>query len=1582
MSKYTNSSARRPCYVGKLEETYDPHVLRGAWLLLLSRYSGGGAVETRDVSSAETFEIPADVNMETSAFLHQVRQTMIGGVCLTYGPMHTFPLADRRSHSESTTFRTAMTHNGTDLTDLDACQIAVFVTDGAVNISVDASLSSSEHDQCLPEHLFGQFQTVAAQLQNAVCNSTIGMINFMGPADWDDAAMYELPFPKVNRTTLHSMMLENSQPGWLAIDAWDGTLTYAELDQLSDVVAHKLRHAGVCRGTFVPLFIEKSMWHPVSIFACSKLGVPWVTIPFELPLGRVQSKISQLEDKYGQRSRVCLSSKGQREKAAAFVQEVIEVGADMAHATTNGLDSNGTVHPHDDVNTDNKLPPSSLSDCAYVIFTSGTTGAPKGITISQQNICSFIPAWINLRGHPGGVGIREGHILSHASDVSILEIMVALCTGSCLCILSEDERIDDLGPALARYNVTNLHTTPSISEILDPAELPSLRHIHFVGEWTTQALVERWLKTVDVLVTYGPAEITNECSGLHVHRGADFGNGCIGKPFGSRMYIVNPENLHQRLPRGFVGEIIVEGPGVSAGYVASSQQEASAFVKDLAWAAGNNGNPRRFYRTGDLGYVDTDNLFFCQGRKDLQVKIRGQRIELAEVEHQISTVMPKGTCVVDAITLRTGAKSLVAFLQLSEASSVNQDELVESLKTHLLAHLPPTFVPSSFIFVDQIPLGTTGKANRKTLREMAEAGLKNPSHAKISAAGTTSAPNGTYPTDRTNNIPAVNELSLEEALRRLWASVLNLAVEEVLPDSHFFKLGGDSVVAMKLVSSARKQSIALSSTQIYRTPILKALVAALKPSAKPPSTAIPISGIDYQHPIVAPFPAKPIQAYVPQGSVSLSNGNSPKDSSSPSHVNQVNGTSKAPKTTKLSARVNGSAKPEHTTTAVARDSAPTNGTSTSIRQTNGIYSQSKHDIANSWGIDAESIEDVSHATPMQESSFALSHINPAAHFMQLEFEIPEDVQIQRVCDAWRRVADRNAILRTRFFPSPTGLLQVVLADDFHWESRLEVVSNSARLRLREDLMKNSAHLSELVVFRAPDEKAQTLIWTVHHALVDPYAAELIVNAVKKAYKGHVIPPMESLISFSSSSQSGPPNTVEEASYWKAILQDFRGILFPSIPKPHGSVRVSTRLSRTACKLQSISATRHNSTVLLRAAWALTVAKMTRVDDVLFGVVVNGRVNARSKNVAGPLSNIVPVRTKVNPAASVEEFLEQVHQGMIAMEPFEQTNISRISNIDKDLQRACKFQNTLCIQALQAEVDEPGLHDIDWMEPLDKPSWGSSYALAVDCFVNRDETKLVARYDGSISEEAASEILACFGEVVQALSSAAPEMMLRDALEKKVVKAAISNTIADSVETLLRTFLLPGEDCAVCALKTQKAPETLVAFIQVDDKMTESAFADKVASLRHQLEDKLPRHEVPSAFYRMPTSREPEQKRDLSTSEVPSAVHPDWVLKQLGTDAMFIDDIATATPFQTEIVGGMVQMPGAGTFVRRYPILPEMDVDRLSKAWDLLDSSHFLHGQKWTSTVTKTWQLPKQVSIPFASTQGALAVHSRAPPSPT
>lgn len=1482
ISGFEATTRPRPSYTVSLENEYQHIVLRSAWLLLIARYAGADTLDCADIASSNVSVMHTEHDIEISDFIDKVKTSIAGDACSTVSAITDFPLAERHLGSETINFTTAFYFESSSLDQLDLYHIAVLATSQSVTISMDARLSSHDHDAALPKRLAGQLQAVAAQIHSPQPNSTLATVDFMSGVDWEDAAQHELPYPELEPDTLLALMTRNSLPASRAIDAWDGALTYAELDRASSILADKLTAAGVRRGNFVPIFFEKSKWHPVCMFACSKARAAWVTVSVDMPPGRVERIINQLNEEQGSTIQVCLSSVRERGRAASFVPNVLQVDAEMLHEAfeSNGTSHNGQIHNEveEGTTTPNILEP---NDCAYVVFTSGTTGRPKGIPISHANACSLNRAFARLGGNKGGPEVRHSCILSYAFDVSLLEALVSLCTGSCLCIPSEEERINDLGPALARYGVTHLHVTPSLSEILDPAELPSVKSIHFVGERITTGLVQKWLPRTDVLLAYGPAEITNECAALQPSEDSNFGNGCIGRPFNSRVYIINPNNPHRRLPRGFVGEIIIEGPGVSKGYLGEPILTAHSFIQELAWAPAVDGNPRRFYRTGDLGYLDANGLFYCRGRSDLQVKIRGQRIELLEVEAGIADLLPNGSRVIaDVATPKEGIEVLVAFIHVDPTLYTSWDELVKNIKERLPETLPSAFLPSSFIRVDHIPLGPTGKADRRTLKEAVERlsiaellhsgvvtvkSVPDRDQIKVVATGDNAV------TDLSHN-----EVNALEALRDIWVSVLPCDGSQVVPDANFFTLGGDSLLAMKIVALAHRKSFNLSVVDIFKHPTLRELIQISK------------SSTEKELNVTRSQPTKTL--------LSSNNVNGSVDKSQPHLNGEASDTSEG-----LSYKANATNGPGH---------AP-----------------SIHEIATSWHVHVESIEEISPATWVQENIIAQSEMRDWVNILQWKFEIPKQASLPHLRDAWLRIHDRNPILRTRLFQSQHGLFQVVLADNLHWEVLHEAYSVEAQSRRLQSLTIADGHLSDLIVFEPPTGEAKTLVWTVHHALIDGHSAELILDSVKKAYQGHAVPRLEPFIPYSRW-------LVKEASQlanqdYQRAFEDYEGMHFPVLPYADYIPRTNAILNQCVPR----SATQlgwYNESLLLRAAWSLALARITD-SDVVFGFVLHGRNNTKSENVVGPLSSIAPVRIKIDRSLPVVRFLQQVEDEMVATASFGETPFSHIHS--PGLELACRLQNILDIHISTRNSETEGSDENNWLK-LGHSTQDSLKALAIRCFVQPEEIQLVAQYDNNVIEKLlVKEALARFAKIIEMIQSASSDVSVQDILANS---ENVNTLSADTLKKRLQKFLPEQGTCAVASIAPEGLREMLVAFIDFGMPMTSSSFDTECAQLRNYLKDEIPAQMVPAAFYPMPKSPEAADAA-LATSSSKGS-QPPSILEQLQVDSSSIEDITGVTPFQKAHIEFALQTPGFGSTCRLYVVPPEVDVEQLVKAWDMASAA--------------------------------------------
>jgi acyl-coenzyme A synthetase/AMP-(fatty) acid ligase len=298
--------------------------------------------------------------------------------------------------------------------------------------------------------------------------------------------------------------------------------------------------------------------------------------------------------------------------------------------------------------------------------------------------------------------------------------------------------------------------TPSMAELIRPDDvLPSLRTLALVGEPMTAGLVATWADRVKLINAYGPAECSVNCSILAPVRPQGQGQGQshhsaanIGFATGSASWVVDKDNHDKLAPMGTAGELLVEGPILARGYLGDDAKTRASFILDPTWVrqlpVPVHGEPRRFYKTGDLvQYQPEDGSLLYLGRKDTQVKIRGQRVELGEVEYRIKAALPGAVglgVVVDVFTPADegSAPMLAAFVQLApEFESVGTlfasptksfNSLVETTLARLRETLTSAMLPAVFFPVVHIPLSATGKADRRKLKQAASA-LHRPTSA-------------------------------------------------------------------------------------------------------------------------------------------------------------------------------------------------------------------------------------------------------------------------------------------------------------------------------------------------------------------------------------------------------------------------------------------------------------------------------------------------------------------------------------------------------------------------------------------------------------------------------------------------------------------------------------------------------------------------------------------------------------------------------------------------------------------------------------------------------------------------------------
>ncbi|WP_428833592.1 amino acid adenylation domain-containing protein [Mycolicibacterium porcinum] len=439
--------------------------------------------------------------------------------------------------------------------------------------------------------------------------------------------------------------------------------------------------------------------------------------------------------------------------------------------------------PRIDAQPASALPVPAPDDIAHIIYTSGTTGVPKGVAVTHQNVTRLFDGL--------DVGIEMGpqqvwaQCSSLAFDYSVWEIWGALLHGGRLVVVPESvtRSPQDLQALVVAEGVTVLSQTPSAVGVLDPAVLGSVSALMVAAEACPAEVVDRWAPGRVMINGYGPTETTVYAT-ISAPLVAGVNTVPVGVPVpGAALFVL--DRWLRRVPPGVVGELYVAGRGVSAGYLGRAGLTASRFVPCPFGGPG-----ARMYRTGDLVWWGADGQLRYAGRADEQVKIRGYRIELGEIQAALADLDGVDQAVVIAREDRPGDKRLVGYI--TGAADPAQ------LKTALAERLPAYMVPAAVVVLDALPLTVNGKLDKRAL------------------------PAPEYTGDR-YRAPST---AAEEVLAGIYAQVLGL--ERVGVDDSFFDLGGDSIMAMRVVSAVNTTLDAgLSVRTLFDAPTVAQLAPRL-----------------------------------------------------------------------------------------------------------------------------------------------------------------------------------------------------------------------------------------------------------------------------------------------------------------------------------------------------------------------------------------------------------------------------------------------------------------------------------------------------------------------------------------------------------------------------------------------------------------------------------------------------------------------------------------------------------------------------------------------------------------------------------
>jgi amino acid adenylation domain-containing protein len=529
------------------------------------------------------------------------------------------------------------------------------------------------------------------------------------------------------------------RPNALAIIHEHRKLSYREVNERANQLAHYLRIENVGPETLVGIALQRSIEMIIAVLGVLKAGAAYLPLDSTWPTERLKSIIRDAQPKLVITTTQLLSLLPENVRCLALdAGEVVEQLSRESGCNPSGIQRN----------------PQNL---AYVIFTSGSTGAPKGVLSTSAGISSLVVAQRErFRLEPNS---RVLLFASLSFDASVSEIVVTLCSGATLVVISAEERSGEaLRRAILRQQVTHATLPPASLSALETSKDFLLANLVVAGERISPDLIRRWSGDRRLINAYGPTEST-VCATISDPLVGDIVP--IGRPIGNTQIYVLDGSL-ELVPVGVAGELYIAGAGLARGYVNRPGMTAERFVADPYGGAGT-----RMYRTGDLvRWLPDGNLEFL-GRVDQQVKIRGFRVELGEIEAALLQEEEVEQALVVMREEITGEKRLVGYVVARKDRGVRP----EVLRAQLKQRLPEYMVPAAIVVLDKFPLTANGKLDRKAL----------PAPEFVAW--------GAYRAPRTPQ---------EEILCSLFAEVLR--VERVGLDDNFFDLGGHSLMAVSLVS--------------------------------------------------------------------------------------------------------------------------------------------------------------------------------------------------------------------------------------------------------------------------------------------------------------------------------------------------------------------------------------------------------------------------------------------------------------------------------------------------------------------------------------------------------------------------------------------------------------------------------------------------------------------------------------------------------------------------------------------------------------------------------------------------------------
>ena len=571
-------------------------------------------------------------------------------------------------------------------------------------------------------------------------------------------------------------------PSNIAVIFREAKMSYAELNDSANILAHHLLSMGVKKDQYIPVCLNRSPEMIITILGILKAGAAYVPVDAANPKDRIAHMVS-------------------------------DTGANILITSINLVGKFDKIYNSDIVCIDSLLESKnknlgnprikrSETDLAYLIYTSGSTGKPKAVTVEHGSVVNLLNS--QLKAYSIDRNERVLQTFNFAFDASVEQIFLPLVSGATMLIVPEESLLDAnaIQDILSTHQITHFHSSPALLKHIKPGAYSKLKRVVSGGEACPISLAKSWSAYVDFYNEYGPTETTITslvCKYTNEHK--DLITVPIGKPVANtRLYILDVDG--NKVKDGDEGELWIAGKGVARGYLNSPELTAAKFCDEKF----SDIPGTKMYCTGDLVKAGSDGTFHFLGRIDQQVKIRGYRVEIAEIESVLNNFPGINGSVVTTNPDANGDQQLVAHIMVKE--QLNNKEINRFLEQNL----PGYMLPSAIYHLDQIPVNKNGKVDRKALAKIAVKKIKT-----------------------VQSVPDPGCTALELKLTGIWKQFLN--VDEISIDDNFFESGGNSLLALSTIAQVNTHTgYSCTTTKFYKHPTIRKLASYLSANVSEIST--------------------------------------------------------------------------------------------------------------------------------------------------------------------------------------------------------------------------------------------------------------------------------------------------------------------------------------------------------------------------------------------------------------------------------------------------------------------------------------------------------------------------------------------------------------------------------------------------------------------------------------------------------------------------------------------------------------------------------------------------------------------------